>query len=181
MNYRNFIAALFLLILASCSNKLPNPNDVKILQDDQKKPLVIPQNASNDYKTKPSFAKAFDLIQKMETLQKSFDLKYIDFYAQNAYIQNSRKYPDGRVRIMQISPQYLRKLAKESIDTIKDRKDYSSYSDLVFASEGKHVRVAAKRFSNFKKYTSPISWLIGLDKASQKWQILEEISESKPF
>ena len=44
---------------------------------------------------------------------------------------------------------------------------------------GQHVRIAAQRFSELKRYTSPFSLLVGR-REDGPWLILEETSESQP-
>lgn len=53
------------------------------------------------------------------------------------------------------------------------------YSDIKITQEGDKFRVTATRFSNLKKYSSPLSLLIGRDK-NDVWLIYEELSESQP-
>ena len=45
--------------------------------------------------------------------------------------------------------------------------------------EGERVRITCTRFSELKKYSSPLSLLVGPDKDG-KWLIFEEISKSQP-
>ena len=61
----------------------------------------------------------------------------------------------------------------------KAKGDYSIYSNVTFSEEGQNVRVKATRYSVLKKYSSPLSILIGPNEQGQ-WLILEELGESQP-
>ena len=47
------------------------------------------------------------------------------------------------------------------------------------SSQGGNVRISCSRYSELKKYTSPYTLLVGPGRTGQ-WQILEELSESRP-
>lgn len=61
----------------------------------------------------------------------------------------------------------------------KARGDTSTYSDVKYTPEGERVRITCTRFSELKKYSSPLSLLVGPGK-DETWLIFEEISESQP-
>ena len=122
-------------------------------------------------------AKAF--FDRYVQLEHAFDPAAADLYADDAQIKNKRTYPNGQVRELTMpAPQY-KALIRQSMPLAKARGDTSSYSEVTFSNEGPGVRVRAKRFSNLKKYSSPISLLVAPD-ASGQWLIREEISESQP-
>lgn len=112
-------------------------------------------------------------------LEHSFDPTVADLYSDDALIRNKRTYPTGQVRELTMpAPQY-KALIRQTMSLTKVRGDTSSYSDINYAREGRGIRVSASRFSNLKKYSSPISLLIAPDE-SGRWLIFEEISESQP-
>lgn len=113
-------------------------------------------------------------------LEHTFDPKAADLYADDAVIRNKRTYPDGQVREMAVpAPQY-KELVRQSMVLAKVRGDISTYPEITYAIEGEGVRIKATRFSELKKYSSPISILVkpGPD---GRWLIYEELSESRPF
>lgn len=122
-------------------------------------------------------AKAF--FDRYVQLEHAFDPAAADLYADDAQIKNKRTYPNGQVRELTMpAPQY-KALIRQSMPLAKARGDTSSYSDITFTNEGSGVRVRAKRFSDLKKYSSPISLLVAPN-ASGQWLIREELSESRP-
>jgi hypothetical protein len=61
----------------------------------------------------------------------------------------------------------------------KLRGDTNTYSEVSYSEEGSKVRIRATRYSNLKKYSSPISLLVAHDDTG-RLLIYEEISESRP-
>ncbi|NNF95661.1 MAG: hypothetical protein HKM94_01880, partial [Halobacteria archaeon] len=112
-------------------------------------------------------------------LEHNFDPAVTDLYANDALIKNKRTYPTGQVKELTIpAPQY-KALIQRVMPLAKVRGDTNSYTEVTFSEEGPGVRIRATRFSNLKKYSSPITLLVAPD-ASGQWLIREEITESKP-
>jgi len=123
--------------------------------------------------------KARALFKSYVDLGRAYAPKLANLYADSALIRNTRRYPTGQVREVTIpAPQY-KTLLRETMDLAKLRGDVSTYSDVTYASEGDGVRIRATRFSELKKYSSPISILVRPD-STGSWRIFEEISESRP-
>jgi hypothetical protein len=61
----------------------------------------------------------------------------------------------------------------------RGRGDTSEYSNCAYKAEARGVRINCQRYSNLKKYTSPISLLVSAGVQGQ-WLIIEELSESQP-
>ncbi len=119
------------------------------------------------------------LFARYVSLEHAFDPDVADLYSDNALIQNTRKYPDGRVRTIEIPALRYKQLIDTAMPIAKSRGDYSTYSKVAYATEGQNVRITATRRSVRKNYSSPIALLVGSDNTG-KWVILEEISESQP-
>lgn len=119
------------------------------------------------------------LFERYKQLEQSFDPSAADLYADDAVIRNKRTYPNGQVRELTMpAPQY-KALIRQTMPLAKARGDTSTYSEVTFTVEGPGVRILATRFSNLKKYSSPISLLVAPDDTGQ-WLIREELSESQP-
>ena len=112
-------------------------------------------------------------------LEHSFDPAVADLYADDALIKNKRTYPNGQVKELTMPAPKYKELTRQSMPLAKARGDTSSYSNVNYTEEGHGVRVRASRFSNLKKYSSPLSLLIAPDE-SGRWLIQEELSESQP-
>ena len=119
------------------------------------------------------------LFEKYVALERQFDPSVADLYSDDAIIKNRRTYPDGRVRELTIpAPQY-KELVRTAMPLAKQRGDTSRYSDCVYAAEGARTRINCQRFSELKKYASPVSLLVGPGPTGP-WLIFEELSESQP-
>jgi hypothetical protein len=126
-----------------------------------------------------STAKSKELFERYIALEHAFDPAQADLYADDAKIQNTRAYPTGQKRTLEIpAPQYKSAL-RAAMPLAKERGDTSTYSDINYTLEGDRVRITCSRFSELKKYSSPLTLLVGPDKGG-KWLIFEEISESQP-
>ena len=120
--------------------------------------------------------KCFD---RYVSLEAAFDATAADLYADNANIQNTRTYPTGQKRALTMPAPAYKLLIRQAMPLAKLRGDTNTYSEVKFTQEGDKVRVTANRFSNLKKYSSPLSLLVGPNKEGV-WLIYEELSESQP-
>ena len=118
----------------------------------------------------------FDLQQRLFS---AFDPAVASLYSDSAVIRNTRRYPDGQVRVLEMDGAKYKALLVASLPAAKLRGDTSRLSSVTYFPEQLGVRVNAIRFSDLKQYSSPVSLLIGPDQDGD-WCILEEISESRP-
>jgi hypothetical protein len=126
-----------------------------------------------------SIAEAQAIFDRYIQLEQDFDPAAADLYADDAVIKNKRTYPDGQVKELTMPADRYKALIRQAMPLAKARGDTNSYSGVTFTKEGVGVRIRAMRFSNLKKYSSPISLLVAPD-GKGKWLIHEELSESKP-
>lgn len=110
--------------------------------------------------------------------EQSFDPAAADMYAEDALIKNKRTYPTGQVRELTMPASQYKTLIRQAMPLAKLRGDTNTYSEVSYSKEGSMVRIRATRFSNLKKYSSPISLLV--DDHTGRLLIYEEISESRP-
>lgn len=133
-------------------------------------PAVLAQN------TLTTEAKA--VFKSYEDLGSRYDPALADLYADNAVIQNTRYYPDGRTQTINIpAPQY-KKLLITAIQVAKAKGAQDTYSKVTYKVESGRVRVTALRHSHLKNYDS---WLVLLlEKRKNGWKIVQELSQSRP-
>ena len=125
-------------------------------------------------------------LEKAQALFKSyvdgearFDPAVADLYADDAVIKNRRTYPDGQIREMTLPAPRYKELVRSAMPVAKQRGDTSKYSNCKYTAEGERVRIACNRYSNLKKYDSPLSLLVGPGPKGA-WLIFEELSASQP-
>ena len=118
----------------------------------------------------------FDLQQRLFS---SFDPAVASLYSDSAVVRNTRRYPDGEVRVLEMDGAKYKALLVASLPAAKLRGDTSRLSSVTYSPEQPGVRVNAIRYSDLKQYSSPVSLLIGPDQNGD-WCILEELSESRP-
>jgi len=119
------------------------------------------------------------LFDKYVALEQAFDPAAADLYADEAKIQNTRRYPSGEVKVMSLPAPKYKALIRSVMPSAKARGDKNSYTDVKCAAEGEGARITAKRYSELKKYTSPLSLFVK-PAAGGQWLIFEELSESQP-
>lgn len=115
---------------------------------------------------------------KYDQLERNFDTAAADLYADDAFIKNVRRYPDGTSREMVIDAPKYKSLIRSAMGLAKARGDTNQYSNFVYTVENDRVRIKAVRYSNLKKYESPLELLVGPDQSGQ-WFVFEELSESQ--
>jgi len=119
------------------------------------------------------------VFDKYQSLEHSFDPALADLYCDSALIRNTRKYPDGRSRTIEIPAGKYKELIRASLPAARASGDYSTYSKVSYAPDGSNVRITATRYSVLKEYSSPMSLLVGSCGRSN-WGVLEEIGQSQP-
>ena len=123
--------------------------------------------------------KAKELFRAYTELEVNFDPAIADLYADEAYIENTRTYPTGQERKMVLPATKYKELIRQTMPLAKSRGDTGHYSDITYEKEGKGVRITASRYSDLKKYESPILFLVA-PSPDGAWLIYEEISRSIP-
>ncbi len=112
-------------------------------------------------------------------LEKAFDPAVADLYSDQAVITNKRTYPTGQVRELTFPAPKYKELIRQAMPLAKQLSDTNRYSDCSYRPLGERVEIKCQRFSERKKYTSPIRLVVG-PAATGKWIIHEEHSESIP-
>jgi hypothetical protein len=129
--------------------------------------------------TETSLEDARQCFDRYVALTGGFDPSVADLYSDDAKIQNTRILPDGEQRVMTLPATAYKALIRQAMPLAKARGDTNKYSDIKVSKEGDKVRVTATRHSELKKYSSPLSLLLGRAKDGG-WLIHEELSESWP-
>lgn len=110
---------------------------------------------------------------------RAFDSASADLYCDSATIRNVRIHPDGQRRTLELSAPKYKDLIRAAMPLARARGDTNTYSDIRYSKEGSGIRITATRYSELKRYSSPISLLVGACNGGD-WAILEELSESRP-
>ncbi|HZA93145.1 MAG TPA: hypothetical protein VE420_11015 [Gemmatimonadales bacterium] len=125
----------------------------------------------------PASARAlWDLYVELGT---GFDPALADLYADNAIIRNTRRYPDGGTRKLEMTAEEYKALIRQAMPLARSRGDVDVYSNVRFEDLGDRTRITASRYSTLKKYRAPHQLIVG-NPDSAGWKILEEIGESRP-
>jgi hypothetical protein len=109
----------------------------------------------------------------------AFDPSLADLYATNAIIRNTRRYPGGRTRTLEMSGREYQALIRQAMPLARSRGDVDVYSNVRFTRIGKRTRIRASRYSTLKKYRAPHELIVG-NPDGAGWKILQETGESQP-
>ena len=122
---------------------------------------------------------AAQLFQRYVALSRAYDAGLAELFDDNAVIVNKRISPSGDVREMTLPAARYKMLLRKALPLARERGDRSTYSNVRYAREGERVRISASRYSELKKYTSPLVLVVG-PAPGGRWLIYEEHSESRP-
>lgn len=126
-----------------------------------------------------AIAQAKALLTRYVDLEHAYDPAAADLYSDDAVITNKRTYPTGEVRELSMPATKYKALIRQMTPVAKARGDRSTYSNCEYEPTAERVRIRCSRYSELKKYTSPLTLVVGPD-ASGEWRIFEEHSESRP-
>ena len=124
-------------------------------------------------------SQAESVFDQYQSKEKAFDASLADLYCDTAIMRNVRTYPDGQQRTLELPASKYKEVIRAAMPLAIAKGDYSTYSGVAFSPENDNIRITATRYSINKKYSSPISLLIG-DCGSDTYGILEELSQSQP-
>lgn len=119
------------------------------------------------------------LFQRYQALAAAYDPAFADLYCDAAVVRNTRRFPDGTERTLELPAAQYKNLVRTTMPIARQRGDRSTFASVAFTREGDAVRITASRYSLLKDYTSPVSLKVAAC-ADGAWGILEEISESRP-
>jgi hypothetical protein len=124
--------------------------------------------------------RAKKIFNQYVTLAGKFDPAVADLYSDAAKIKNTRIYPDGRRKVMSFDAKKYKALIRIAMPLAKARGDTNKYTEVKYIEKDSKVTITATRFSNLKKYSSPLTLVVGADNDG-KWRTLEVISRSRPL
>ena len=108
-----------------------------------------------------------------------FDPALADLYADDAVIQLTRRYPDGRTRTLELTGKEYKPMVRQAMPIARNRGDADVYSNVKFEKLGDRTRITATRFGTLKKYRAPHELIVG-NVGGSGWKILKEAGESGP-
>jgi hypothetical protein len=88
-------------------------------------------------------AKAEALFQRYIALERSFDAEIGNLYADAAAVRNTRRYPNGQTRTIEIPVPQLRKMLAAAMPVARARGDVNRYSNVTYTREGDGFRIRA--------------------------------------
>ena len=127
----------------------------------------------------PAPSSAQELWDDFVELGTGFDPALANLYADDAVINLTRRYPDGRARTLQLTGKEYKPMVRQAMPIARNRGDVDVYSNVKFEILGDRTRITATRYGTLKKYRTPHELVVG-NVASSGWKILKETGESGP-
>ncbi len=127
----------------------------------------------------PAPSSAQELWDDYVELGTGFDPALADLYADDAVIQLTRRYPDGRTRTLQLTGKEYKPMVRQAMPVARNRGDVDVYSNVKFENLGDRTRITATRYGTLKKYRAPHELIVG-NVGGSGWKILKETGESGP-
>jgi len=109
----------------------------------------------------------------------AFDPAVADLYADEAKIENTRRYPDGSKQTAVVPAPKYKAILRDAMPAARQRGDTSDFLAVEYTPVGAKVRISTTRFSNAKLEATPLVLVVGPGPGGT-WTILEELSESRP-
>ena len=134
-------------------------------------PIVVAQDSAGA----PSAEAFFD---RFVALGQAYDPAVAALYADDALIQNVRRYPDGTIRTLRLTGAEYKPLIRTAMPIARRRGDRDRYTDVSVSTDGGRVRIRCTRYNELKRYASPYELV--LERSGDSWQIIEEYAESRP-
>ena len=122
-------------------------------------------------------AKAKALFRRYVEMEHAFDPDIIGLYSDDAVIQTHRILQNGQVVPLTIPATRYKQVVRDGMPKAREKGYVSNYTDDTYAREGNRVRIRVTRYFVPKKYSSPMTLLVGPD-ATGRWVIFEQQSES---
>jgi hypothetical protein len=135
--------------------------------------LVAPATAADP------MAEARQLFSTYVGRLNAFDPTVADLYADDAKIENTRKYPDGAKSTITVPAPKYKAMLRDAMPRAKQRHDTSTFFSVDYTQTSDKVRIETTRFTSVKQDAFPLTFVVGAG-AGGKWMILEEYSESRP-
>ena len=109
----------------------------------------------------------------------AFDPAVADLYADDAKIENTRKYPDGTTKTAVVPAPKYKAILRDAMPAAKQNNDKSQFFTVDYKPVGEKVRIETTRLTTVKVEATPLTLIVGPG-AGGKWMILEEHTESRP-
>jgi hypothetical protein len=122
-------------------------------------------------------AKAKALFRRYVEMEHAFDPAIVALYSDTAVILNRRVLQNGQVVPLTIPASRYKQVVRDGMPKAREQGYVSTYSGDTYTREGDRVRINVIRYFAPKRYSSPMSLLVGPD-ARGRWIIFEQQSES---
>jgi hypothetical protein len=122
-----------------------------------------------------SLERARQVIESYVTLERAYDPRLADLYADEAVIKSNQSGPNGESQWATAQGWQYKKMVRDAMPKFRSMGFKASYSGARYEMAGKNVRVSAVQYVDKSRSSNPIQWTIGPGRTSQ-WLILEQVT-----
>lgn len=122
-----------------------------------------------------SLERARQVIESYVNLERAYDPRLADLYADEAVIKANTNGPNGESQWVTAQGWQYKKMVREAMPKFRAQGFKASYSAARYEMSGKNVRVSVVQYVDKSRASHPIQWTIGPGRTAQ-WLILEEVS-----
>lgn len=119
--------------------------------------------------------RARQVIESYVTLERAYDPRLADLYADEAVIKSNQVDASGEPTWITVQGWKYKRMIREAMPKSRSTGYRASYTGARYELYGKNVRVSVTQYVDRTRSSNPIQWVIGPGRTSQ-WLILEETS-----
>lgn len=121
-----------------------------------------------------SLERARQVIESYVKLERAYDPKLAELYADEAVIKSNQSGPNGESQWVTAQGWQYKRMIRDAMPRSRALGYKASYSGARYELAGKNVRVSVTQYVDQSRSSYPIQWVIGPGRTSQ-WLILEEV------
>jgi hypothetical protein len=121
-----------------------------------------------------SLERARQVIESYVSLERAYDPRLADLYADEAVIKANQAGPNGESQWVTAQGWQYKKMVRDAMPRFRAQGFKASYSGARYEMSGKNVRVSVMQYVDKSRSSYPIQWTIGPGRTSQ-WLILEQV------
>jgi hypothetical protein len=122
-----------------------------------------------------SLERARQVIESYVSLERAYDPRLADLYADEAIIKVNQTGPNGESQWVTAQGWQYKKMVRDSLPKSRAKGYRAAYSGARYEMYGKKVRVSVMQYVEKSGTSNPVQWVIGPGRTSQ-WLILEEVA-----
>jgi hypothetical protein len=136
--------------------------------------VALAATAHTQERPDASLERARQVIESYVNLERAYDPRLADLYADEAVIKANQSGPNGESQWVTAQGWQYKKMIRDAMPRFRAQGFKASYSGARYELSGKNVRVSVMQYVDKSRSSNPVQWTIGPGRTSQ-WLILEQV------